>query len=357
MRSAAPRRRTDGEDHPVPSRAAIHTGRFIALLALQHGVVSRKQALEHGLTDGVIVGHLNARRWQRALPGVYLTFTGPVPSMCRVWAAILYAGPGAMASHETAAWLSGLRDDLPPLVDVTIPGDRRVRRQPGVRLYPCAGAVATRHPIRTPPQTRLEHTVIDLVAAAETGGQVVDVITRACQRRLTTADRLAEAAARRPTLRWRRLLGDVLEDVRDGVLSALERAWRRDVERAHGLPAGDRNRPEGAVGARRYRDVRYRKYRMIVELDGSAAHPEERRHQDMARDNLMSEDGERTLRYGWHAVTASPCEAAAQTARMLRRRGWQGRPRQCGPSCGLPPDLGAGEHDHRNFHPMPRELP
>ena len=48
-------------------------------------------------------------------------------------------------------------------------------------------------------------------------------------------------------------------DVVDGVQSTLERRYRRDVERPHGLPRGFRNRSEGDRGRRRYRDVRYRR--------------------------------------------------------------------------------------------------
>jgi hypothetical protein len=320
----------------MPPRAAAPSESSAALVERQAGVVSRLQALELGLTDETIEGHLSAGRWQKGHPGVYLTFTGPISELARVWAAIRYAGRDAMASHETAAWLAGLQDDPPALVHVTVPAYRRVHPRPGLRIHISTPAAATLHPARQPPQTRLECTVIDCVASARRAEEVIDVVTRACQRRLTTAARLAAAAAERPKLPWRGLLAAVLADVRDGVLSMLERKWRHDVERAHGLPAGEYNRPDGATGARRYRDVRYREYHLIVELDGTAAHPDEQRHRDMARDNLMSEDGEMTLRYSWHAVAGSPCEAATQTARVLRRRGWQGHPRRCGADCRLP---------------------
>ena len=53
------------------------------------------------------------------------------------------------------------------------------------------------------------------------------------------------------------LLGDLLEDVTDGVASALELQWRRKVELAHGLPRGARNQAERLHGRRTYRDLRY----------------------------------------------------------------------------------------------------
>ena len=43
-------------------------------------------------------------------PGVYLTHTGPISPLARVWAAVLYGGNGAVASRSTALWLAGALD-------------------------------------------------------------------------------------------------------------------------------------------------------------------------------------------------------------------------------------------------------
>ena len=52
------------------------------------------------------------------------------------------------------------------------------------------------------------------------------------------------------------------------------------------LPAGTRNKPEKQHrGGNRYRDVRYRAWHVIVELDGRAAHPLTEKFRDMKRDN------------------------------------------------------------------------
>ncbi len=102
-------------------------------------------------------------------------------------------------------------------------------------------------------------------------------------------------------------------------------AYARGVEKAHGLPGGVRNLPEGRAGRRRYRDVRYRRWRLVVELDGRAAHPEEDREHDDLRDNeLVAQEGTRTLRYGWRSVVTRPCATAAQVAAVLGAGGWTG---------------------------------
>lgn len=323
---------------PAPASVACADGvsaEVAALAARQAGVVARRQLLALGVSRRIVRRNVRTRRWARAHPETYVVFTGPMPPMTRVWAALLYAGEQAVACHETAAWLDGLRPALPDTVEVCVPhGHRHRGSRPGVRVRQSRHAATRRHPARTPPRTRVEETVLDLTDARADADGVVDVVLAACQQGLTTAQRLRRAAAGRRRLRWRALLRDVLADVRDGVQSALERRYRRDVELAHGLPRGSRNRPEAERGRRRYRDVRYRRWRLVVELDGRAAHPETWQERDDLRDNEVLEAGDApTLRYGWQTVAGRPCQAAGQVGRALRARGWAGSPRACGPGC------------------------
>lgn len=305
------------------------------LLCEQAGAASRSQLLELGMTDEQIARNVRARQWHRSgLPGIYLTFTGPLPYLSRCWAALLYAGDGATLALESAAWLWKLRDDAPSGVAVAIPIARRVTAQPGVLILHRVHLAKRRHPTRNPPVTTVEDTVLDLVDTAEKDTAAVDVILRACQRRLTTTVRLLDSAERRKKMRRRALLLDVLTDVKLGVQSTLERRYFRDVEAAHGLPPGARNRAEGPTGRRRYRDVRYLDYGVVVELDGRATHPTEERDRDDIRDNeLVEVEGTVTLRYGWLPVAGRACDTAGQLGRVLRSRGWRGTLTPCGPSC------------------------
>ena len=284
------------------------------------------------MTSSQIKAMLSARRWCRQLPGVYVTFTGPLPPRTLVWAAVLYAGEGATASLGTAAWLWGLRGNLPPRIDVCVPLGRRVIDQPALHVTVRRNLAEIRHPAQLPPWTRLEETVLDLIDRAVDADEVTALLTGACQRRFTTAALLAQAARGRSRLRWRELVRGVLDDVVDGVQSALERRYFR-LERAHGLPTGARNHAEGSRGGRHYRDVQYEEFMTVVELDGNAAHPIEDRELDRARDNSVTESARVTLRYGWRSVAGSPCATAAQVGRVLTSRGWRGRLRRCGPTC------------------------
>jgi hypothetical protein len=314
------------------------------LSAGQAGIVARRQLTEIGIRRPIVRSQMRLKRWRRVLPGVYATFTGPLPDLARVWAAVLYAGPNSAASHDSAAWLAGLRADLPDRLDVCVAhGHRHRASRRTVRVHQSRHLAARLHPARRPPQTNLEDTILDLTDATSSSRTVIDLVLHACQQRQTTAARLSLKMRSRKRLRWRVLLKEVLTEVRDGVLSPLERRYLRDVERAHGLPKGTRNSGDNDGGTRRYRDVRYRKLRLVVELDGRAAHPVDEREFDDLRDNEVVERNERTLRYGWRSVCEMPCVTAAQVARLLVQNGWTGQPRPCSPTCPIPaPKPGIG---------------
>jgi hypothetical protein len=316
-------------------RSAPDTTALDTLAAAQAGAVSRSQAKALGMTDGQISRRLGGP-WQRTdQPGVYLTRTGPVDHPARCWCALLWAGEGAVLSHHTALHLWGLRDLAPPTVDVTVPVGRRVRSAPGVRVHYALHLDDTRHPSRIPPVTRVEETVLDVVDLTTTRDtEIIDLVLRSVQRRRTEPDRLRSALERRTKIRRRELVEGLLWDARDGAVSPLERSYLHRVERSHGLPRGKRNRPEGSVGSRVYRDVRYPKYLLIVELDGAASHPPDRREDDDLRDNeVLLEEDVRTLRFGWRSVTVKPCLTAQQVVRRLRAGGWDGVAHRCGPGC------------------------
>jgi very-short-patch-repair endonuclease len=305
----------------------------------QHGILSRAQLLAIGLSPGQARVDIDNGRWRPLLPGVYASFTGPISTMARTWAAVLYAGSGAATSHRTALWLGGLLEEACDPVHVSIPASRRVLRQPGIRIHLSRAlddeSQTIVHPSANPPRIRLEGALLDQ-CEYESAGETAHLVLSAIQRRLTTADRIQRVLATRTRHRWRRLLIDILSEARDGVASPLELRYRRNVERNHGLPSGVRNRREQFPGrASTYRDVRYPQWTTIVELDGQEAHPRDEKFRDMRRDNRTTMAGDAALRYGWRDVAGDPCAVAAQVAELLTARGWSGSPQPCGGKCGL----------------------
>ncbi len=298
-------------------------------------MVGRAQAVAAGLSRSAIEHRLICGRWRKLHRSVYVTHTGGISRQGLLWAAVLACGDGATISHRTAAELHGLYDEPEQTIHVTLPVSRRIEAPAGVQVHYAERLSQTRHPVASPPRTRVDETVLDLVDTAGTAAEAVDVVTRACQRRRTTASRLRVASEQRKQLRHRRLLERLLADVAQGAQSPLELAYLRQVERPHGLPPSKRQRA-GRTRSSTWRDVVYLDLGVIVELDGSAAHPDDQRSEDQWRDNEAQavRDGA-TLRYGWRHVAGHACGTAGQVGRVLRNHGWSGRPRPCGPSCAL----------------------
>jgi hypothetical protein len=302
------------------------------LTQLQSGIVSRSQILRAGLSRGIVTSRIRRGSWQVMHPGIYAAFSGEPSRHALLWAAVLYCGTGAVLSHHTAAELNGLTDAASPLLHVTVPGDRRVRNRPGIVLHLSVRAGQAAHPVRMPPQTRVEETVIDLWETAHTLDEAVGWVTRGLGRRLTTQDKLREAITARSRVRWRARLAELLTPDMAGLHSVLEHRYVRDVERPHGLPSGTRQAYARRDGKSEYRDVLYEAYLTAVELDGQTAHPGDTRWKDIRRDNAAVTVGIATLRYGWLDITGDPCRVAAEIAEVLQARGYAGA-RPCSAEC------------------------
>jgi hypothetical protein len=311
------------------------------LLDLQHGVIARWQLAQAGLNVRIADAQQHVGRWQPLYRGVYATFTGKPSRTAVLWAAVLRGGPGAALSYETAAELDGLIDKPGGCVHVTVGPPRQLTissqegwgQAPKIIIHRYGRLSEARHPARTPPRTRIEETVMDLIEASPDIDQALSWPITACGRRLTTGGLLLASMAARPRLRWRAELTGALTDIDGGIHSVLEWRYVRYVERPHRLPRAQRQ-AASRVGARtRYLDNHYREYGVAVELDGRAAHPAEARWRDIHRDNASAKAGIVTLRYSWADVTGEPCRVAAEVARVLQLHGWTGRPQGCGPRC------------------------
>jgi hypothetical protein len=309
---------------------------WLSQLQGQSGVISRHQALEAGFTAKAIDWKLQSGAWQRMRVGIYAAFTGEPSRQAELWAAVLRVGPGAALSHESAAEIHGLIDKPSKQIHVSVPAECRVGRNTKIRGVTIHRSRSLRPEWQPPwqlPRTSVEDTVLDLVAAARTFDDAYGWISTAIGRRRTTPERLSKALASRSRMRWRPWVAAALSDATDGVHSPLERHYVHGVERAHGLPAARRQAKRRHGSGNRYLDNAYEDYGVCVELDGVAAHPAEGRWGDTHRDNINLVLRTQTLRYNWPDATENRCQTAAQIAAVLRRHGWPGTLRPCGPTC------------------------
>jgi predicted transcriptional regulator of viral defense system len=128
----------------------------------QAGRVSAFQLTALGIESVVVVRWVADGYLQPVLPRVYAVGHRAPSVEADLWAAVLYAGPGAMLSHATALWWHGLLDHRPWPLQVTTP--RRCRSLDGIRVY-----ARRAHPRITEnglPTTSLEQALLDFAASA-----------------------------------------------------------------------------------------------------------------------------------------------------------------------------------------------
>ncbi len=290
--------------------------------AAQAQVVSREQALGHGLSDRVVARLVHQGHWRRLAPGVFLMVDVDPTLLARAWAGVLLGGSGSRIGSLAAARLHGLHDEEPELVRVLVPHTRQPPLRAGWEFRRERPGVRGARSVGDPPRTTVEDTVLDLCADGRPD-EAVGWLTTAVQRRRTTPARLRRALAARPRAPHRRLLESLLADVAVGAESPIELRYLHDVERAHGLPDGTRQAPTGR--RRGWRDVLYLPFGVVVELDGRLGHEGLGRFRDMERDNLALLDGLATLRFGHADLVGRPCQVARQVgeaaaaARLGRR--------------------------------------
>ncbi|WP_344966668.1 type IV toxin-antitoxin system AbiEi family antitoxin domain-containing protein [Salinactinospora qingdaonensis] len=174
-----------------------------ALAATQHGVLTREQALQCGLSEHRLGRLLRTGQWSRIRTGVYFVSPGcgEAPALAtRVMAAQLAYGPRAVAVGPTAARLWRMQGLLPgpghETVHLGLPGGTRARRQ-GLSLHGWSidpGQVTLYNGIRLTTPAR---TLCDTVLLTDRHS-AVSVIDSALQRGLVHHDDL-EALSRANT--------------------------------------------------------------------------------------------------------------------------------------------------------------
>lgn len=286
------------------------------LAARQHGVASRAQLTELGLSADAINRRIRAGRLHPVHRGVFAVGHPRITTWGRWMAALLACGPEAVLSHQTAASLWGLLAASRSTIDVTVPGRRR-RRRPGIRLHQPRALDAADRTFREGFRvTTVARTLLDLAA-------VVDPPT--LRRAFEEADRLGyldlvelrgvrSRAGGRPGLRALDSLLDAALEPPD-VRSDLE---RRFVElcRRYRLPPPALN----VLVAGHVVDAVWPDARLVVELDGYAFHRSRGAFErDRRRDADLQLAGYDVWRPTFRRLKDEPATVASEIRTMLDR--------------------------------------
>ena len=308
---------------PAPPRDETE---LLATSAEQRGLVTRSQCLGAGMSPKAVRWKLDRHRWVRVHLGVYQTLPGRDDWHTDALAAQL-AVPGSAWSHQTAGFVHGLLSRPLRPIELVVDERRRVAAPSGVVVHRRVDADSHVDDLHWPWRVTAGETLLDL-ADGGTDDDALALLGRAFFRGLVTEETLRESLAGRARHSRRGLLTDVLGDVADGAESAMEVRFLRDVERAHGLPMGRRQRPT-VVTTTRVHDVAYEGQRVLVELDGRLGHQGAARVGDGIRDRRSATRGWLTVRAFWVDVAVHPCELAGEMGEILVDRGWTGAPRAC----------------------------
>jgi very-short-patch-repair endonuclease len=260
-------------------------------------VVARQQLLELGISEAAIDYRLQVGRLRRLFPGAYAAGHEALPLAARALAGIISARPAAAASHWTAAAIHGLIDRPRALIHVTCPNVRRPRR--GLSVHRAILPSDEIAHLAGVPTTIVARTLLDLSAASD-HRTLRTLIKRAEFKGLVTAGDITAILARYPRRRGRGTLARIaagygLTETRR-TASPLEDDFL-DFCAARHLPLPETNVPLRA-GSRAYvADCLWREARLVVELDGRAAHARELAFEDdRRRDRALIAAGWRTAR-------------------------------------------------------------
>ncbi|MGH7481435.1 MAG: type IV toxin-antitoxin system AbiEi family antitoxin domain-containing protein [Longimicrobiales bacterium] len=242
--------------------------RIAGLARRQHGLATRRQLLELGLSSGALDRHVGRGRLRRLRRGVYLV--GPIlPSRAREMAAVLACGPDALVSHLSAAslreWTAPQTASAP--VDITIIRSHNHPR-PGIRIHRTRTLRSDeRADLDGIPVTGPTRTLLDLAGVAD--GRVLErAVARAERRAVRRAD-LEALVARHRGRPGVPLLRAILTTSGGPALTRSEAEDRfLALVRTARLPAPEVNAWVGGYEV----DFFWREARLAVEVDGYRFH-------------------------------------------------------------------------------------
>jgi len=290
----------------------VPTDRRIAALAeRQHGVVSRAQLVDLGLSRGEIDGRLRRGQLHQVHRGVYAFGRPSVNGSALIVAAVLACGDRAVASHRTAAAIWGIRASASRRIEITTRGAKAPRK--GVLIHRNQLARADITALDRIPLTTTARTLIDLA----------DVLsTRALERAFDEAEYLRLDCSGLGPIRGRRgygRLSHVLRRHAPGTTRTRSGLEERFLElcSAHDLP---RPRVNALLGEYEV-DFHFPHAGLVVELDGDAAHRTKKAFEaDRIRDAELTVRGQRVVRITDERLDTAPAEVVSQLRLLTRMR-------------------------------------
>jgi very-short-patch-repair endonuclease len=280
------------------------------LAGSQHGVVGRWQLEGLGFTEQMIRTRMAHGGLLRLHRGVYAVGHRALTVESRWMAAVLAHGPQAVLSHRSAGQLWGIcpRSRIAP--EVTCPGSKKTKRW----IAAHRGSLPEDEMVRERgiPVTSVARTLLDLAATRperEVERAWNEAEVRELRGRLSVPDLLKRHPRRKGSPVLMRLanrktlpVGITRNDFEEAFLGLIDR---------FGLPRPRMN-VHMPIRDRFFEfDCLWERERVIVELDGGAAHRTTKAfHDNRERDRILIAEGYRTTRITWAHIHDTPTEVA-----------------------------------------------
>jgi hypothetical protein len=274
-----------------------------------HGVVTRAELLEAGVTAEQIVHRVRVGALIPQYPGIYRVGHRAPSTEARYMAAVKVSGDGALLCRRAAAYLLGLlKSPFPP--EVLSPTDRRVRGIDITRTRNLDRRDATVY--NGIPVTTVPRTLVDLAAVLDE-----DDLARACHeagvKYRTTPKQVEAVLQRRPNAKGAATLRKIMSGDTKVVLSKLEKRFVQLVA-ADGLPLPETNK----VASGRRVDCRWPDHQLTVELDGFRFHNSRHSWRDgLRRERDARKRGDEFRRYDYEDVFTQPAEMLEELHSLL----------------------------------------
>jgi very-short-patch-repair endonuclease len=272
----------------------------------QHGVVTRRQLLDAGVSREQIRRRLLRKALLRVHPGVYRVGHRAPSVEARYLAAVLACGDGAVLCGKAAGYLWGLLKGTAPPPEVTAPKRRKVK---GVRTRHARRRETEGTTWRGIPITTVPRTLVDLSSMLS-----LEDLALACHeagvKHRTTPRQVDAVLAKRPNAPGARKLRKVMRGDVHVTLSKLERKFLERLKEER-LPLPTTNKPAGSKRV----DCRWPEHRLTVELDHHSRHAWEL---DRHREREARARGDEFRRYTRDDVYESPAQMLRELSSLLR---------------------------------------
>jgi hypothetical protein len=277
----------------------------------QHGLVTRRQAIDTGLTSSALQRRTASGILVPRHPRVLRAAGAPVTWRSEVLAAVMWAGEAAIASHRAAGALWQLDGIEPGAIEVTVPRVQAPQRR-GVRVHR-AVTLEPRHrsTIDGIPVAGICLTLVQLASVLRPDA-LATVLDSALVQGLTRADRVLDCVdllgrrGRRGIGTLVELLGERMDGQRPHA-TRFERRLSALLERA-GLVRPVRQfeiRIDEVVVARP--DLAYPELMIAIEADSYRWHGGRSFwERDLDRRTKLAADGWLVLHFSWRKLVAEP---------------------------------------------------